>query len=102
MEKTFKYYYKRYMNGMEENLSYKIKAKSEKDALLKIIIDHQGFFGKDETEKLKKAEEFVFNKTVVDWEIEKALDCINPLGTSDLALYRIDDIIEVKRKTTIK
>ncbi len=98
MEKTYKYHYKRYMNGLEDNLSHKIKANTDKEALLKIVIEHQGIIGKDETERLKNAEEFVANKAGDNWDNERVFDSINPLGSSDYALYRIDEIVEVKRK----
>ncbi len=94
MDKSYKYSYKIYMNGYEENLSFIISAKSEKEALIKIIIDHHGIDGLNENEKKINAENFILTKIGDEREIAKVLDRINPLGSSDFALYRIDKIIE--------
>jgi len=100
MEKTYKYYYKRYMNGEEEYFSYNISACNKREALLKIIADHQGIIGNNSEERMKKVEYFLNQKIGKNWKVNSVLSLINPIGSADVALYRIDRIIQIKNCST--
>lgn len=96
MQKQYEYFYKRYMNEFEDYFSFIISANSKKDAYRKIVYEHNGILGQDENEKNNRAEEFIVKKIGKKWSVSLALGRMNPLGSSDTALYRIDKIKRFK------
>jgi len=98
MEKQYEYFYKRYMNEFEDYFSFVISANSKKNAYRKIVFEHNGILGKDENEKYNKAEEFIVKKIGKKWSVALALGRMNPLGSSNTALYRIDKTKKNKAK----
>ncbi len=94
--KTFLYGYKCYQNGEEDYFEYEIYAENEKEALVQIVILHHTIVGKNKTETTQKVKSFITEKAGKDWEVDDAIDCINPLGSAGTSLYRIDFIRERK------
>lgn len=91
----YKYDYKRYMYDIEEYFSYTVEANSIKEAICKIVIEQHGITGKNEYERIENANKFITKKIGNDWQGQEVFDKINPLGTSDTALYRIDRIYQI-------
>lgn len=90
----FIYEYKRYIYDIVENFSFAVEANSIKEAICKIVIEHHSIEGNNNSERMKNADSFVMSKYGEKWGGIEVLDSINPLGSSDNALYRISKIYQ--------
>lgn len=85
MEKTFTYTYKRYVYDITDYFEGKINAKNRKEAFIKIVAEHNGMT----LDNAKKHIEKTLGKV---WSVDNAIMRMNPLGSNDTALYRIDSL----------